>query len=159
MRAAVEEFEERVRSAGKRKKSEQGGGGKRRNGSGVLMGGIDVGGEKIDGRAGPKSEAVVLGKSRSFFLVSSGLVDEADCSADGTAVDHIRTLLASRATLLEQLSAAYAQAGNNGTKVEAGRRVWDEHWDETPMAIPHATNGDDGEPDGEPDEGEWSEDD
>ena len=31
--------------------------------AGVLTGGIDVGGEKVDGRAGPKSEAVVLGKS------------------------------------------------------------------------------------------------
>lgn len=31
--------------------------------AGVLTGGIEVGGEKIDGRAGPRSEAVVLAKS------------------------------------------------------------------------------------------------
>lgn len=34
--------------------------------AGVLTGGIEVGGEKIDGRAGPRSEAVVLAKSESM---------------------------------------------------------------------------------------------
>jgi len=71
LREAVEEFEERVRRLesegnGKKKRGKGkggdfggGGGGK----TGALMGGINVGGEKIDGRAGPKSEAVVLSKS------------------------------------------------------------------------------------------------
>lgn len=66
LKAAVEEFEERVKKLGG-----PGGGraGKKRRGSGgaamagPLSGGIEVGGEKVDGRAGPKSEAVVLGKS------------------------------------------------------------------------------------------------
>lgn len=35
--------------------------------AGVLTGGIEVGGEKIDGRAGPRSEAVVLAKSEFRF--------------------------------------------------------------------------------------------
>ena len=35
--------------------------------AGVLTGGIEVGGEKVDGRAGPKSEAVVLGQSKSIY--------------------------------------------------------------------------------------------
>jgi hypothetical protein len=38
--------------------------------AGVLTGGIEVGGEKIDGRAGPRSEAVVLAKSMSFHPVA-----------------------------------------------------------------------------------------
>ena len=57
LRAAVEEFEERVKKAGK---------GKRNGDKGALMGGIEVGGEKVDGRAGPRSEAVVLGKCTFF---------------------------------------------------------------------------------------------
>ena len=61
LRAAVEEFEERVKKAGK---------GKRNGDKGALMGGIEVGGEKVDGRAGPRSEAVVLGKCTSFPLHS-----------------------------------------------------------------------------------------
>jgi hypothetical protein len=64
LRAAVEEFEDRVKKAG----SGKGEGKKRRgshSGNGALMGGIEVGGEKVDGRAGPKSEAVVLGKCES----------------------------------------------------------------------------------------------
>lgn len=89
LRAAVQEFEERVRKvtggaaggAGGGGEGEgalegaKGGKGKKRAGrgldgqstTGALMGGIQVGGEKIDGRAGPKSEAVVLGKSASLL--------------------------------------------------------------------------------------------
>ncbi|CAD6571341.1 MAG: hypothetical protein CYPHOPRED_004397 [Cyphobasidiales sp. Tagirdzhanova-0007] len=35
--------------------------------AGVLTGGIEVGGEKVDGRAGPKSEAIVLGKTVEYL--------------------------------------------------------------------------------------------
>ncbi|KAM0747761.1 hypothetical protein T439DRAFT_349694 [Meredithblackwellia eburnea MCA 4105] len=115
LRAAVEEFEERVRCAelarkGKKGANAKNGKGDREKGTqgGVLMGGIEVGGEKIDGRAGPKSEAVVLSKT----------------------VEHVRALLASREQLLGRLSMAYAVAAERGVKVEGGRRVWDEHWDE-----------------------------
>lgn len=61
LRAAVEEFEERVKKVGKGERKKSGG-------SGALMGGIEVGGEKVDGRAGPRSEAVVLGKCKSSLL-------------------------------------------------------------------------------------------
>lgn len=61
----MEEFEERVKKVSGGKSSD----GKRRRGSGAgaLSGGIEVGGEKIDGRAGPRSEAVVLSKSMYCF--------------------------------------------------------------------------------------------
>lgn len=62
LKAAVEEFEERVKKVSS---STGGGTGKKKGGNnthGALMGGIEVGGEKVDGRAGPRSEAVVLGK-------------------------------------------------------------------------------------------------
>lgn len=39
--------------------------------AGVLTGGIEVGGEKIDGRAGPRSEAVVLAKSEHVIWIIS----------------------------------------------------------------------------------------
>jgi len=87
LKEAVEEFEERVRKleseksslngngngrGGKKRKGKElgGGGGNGGGKTGALMGGINVGGEKIDGRAGPKSEAVVLSKSESkqFFI-------------------------------------------------------------------------------------------
>jgi hypothetical protein len=63
LRAAVEEFEERLKrvKGTKRKKGEDNSMG------GALAGGIEIGGEKIDGRAGPRSEAVVLGKCESFL--------------------------------------------------------------------------------------------
>jgi hypothetical protein len=62
LRAAVEEFELRlIRVKGtKRKRGEENSLG------GALAGGIEIGGEKIDGRAGPRSEAVVLGKCNCF---------------------------------------------------------------------------------------------
>lgn len=72
LRAAVDEFEERVRRLENEGTTSRGGGrggAKKKKGkvegnkTGALMGGINVGGEKIDGRAGPKSEAVVLSKS------------------------------------------------------------------------------------------------
>lgn len=62
---------------------EEGGGGARRKSAtqaeleqnqqslaGVLTGGIEVGGEKVDGRAGPKSEAIVLAKSKTAWHLS-----------------------------------------------------------------------------------------
>jgi hypothetical protein len=88
LKEAVEEFEERVRKleseangngstssarGGKKRKGKGdggSGGGAGGGKTGALMGGINVGGEKIDGRAGPKSEAVVLSKSESSSLVS-----------------------------------------------------------------------------------------
>jgi hypothetical protein len=58
LRAAVAEFEERLKrvKGNKRKRGED------TSMGGALAGGIEIGGEKIDGRAGPRSEAVVLGK-------------------------------------------------------------------------------------------------
>lgn len=77
LRAAVEEFEDRVKKVGG--KAEK----KRRGSGGALMGGIEIGGEKVDGRAGPKSEAVVLGKSE--FLLAL-LFRAARSEADGFVV-------------------------------------------------------------------------
>ncbi|GAA5996076.1 hypothetical protein JCM5350_007002 [Sporobolomyces pararoseus] len=111
LREAVHEFEERV----KKLENESGGGrGKKRKGKGTdgklgaLMGGINVGGEKIDGRAGPKSEAVVLSKT----------------------VDHVRQLLANRAELLERLSKVHQEAQEKGIEVPpAIAHEWDEPYD------------------------------
>ncbi|GAA6062812.1 hypothetical protein JCM10212_001544 [Sporobolomyces blumeae] len=127
LRVAVEEFEERVKNLGHANGAGTAGGstgkgGKRKKGkgtagdgigalskTGALMGGIQVGGEKIDGRAGPKSEAVVLSKT----------------------VDHVRTLLSDRSALLERLSEAYGRAAKLGVDVPLSTdgQAWDEPWD------------------------------
>ncbi|GAA5842525.1 hypothetical protein JCM3766R1_002618 [Sporobolomyces carnicolor] len=115
LRAAVQEFEERVRKLESEGGASTGGGNKKKKGkvegngkTGALMGGINVGGEKIDGRAGPKSEAVVLSKT----------------------VDRVRQLLLDRATLLENLSHAYDEARERGIEVPRARaHEWDEPWD------------------------------
>ncbi|KAK4047655.1 hypothetical protein OIV83_005313 [Microbotryomycetes sp. JL201] len=122
LRAAVEEFEERV------KKFNGGGGsfsrGKKRKGSGAgaagpLSGGIEIGGEKIDGRAGPKSEAVVLVKT----------------------VDYLREVLAIRQERLERLSQLYQLAEDNGIPASPGRRIWDEVWNDDDVARWRAAHG------------------
>ncbi|GAA5838872.1 hypothetical protein JCM9279_003886 [Rhodotorula babjevae] len=134
LRAAVQEFEERVRKvtggaagggAGGGGEADldgaKGGKGTKRAGrgldgqstTGALMGGIQVGGEKIDGRAGPKSEAVVLGKT----------------------VERVRYLLSQRSTLLSRLSDAYARGAQSGVDVAPAPgsfgSEWDEKWDES----------------------------
>ncbi|GAA5860322.1 hypothetical protein JCM1840_002862 [Sporobolomyces johnsonii] len=138
LKAAVSEFEERVRKAGaggagkgSRKGKEAGSTSK----TGALMGGIEVGGEKIDGRAGPKSEAVVLSKT----------------------VDHVRHLLSTRASLLARLSSAYASAADRGIPVPpAEAHEWDEHWlDEFKVKLEEGVAGEAGEED----EGMWEDDD
>ncbi|KAM0790016.1 hypothetical protein ACM66B_005345 [Microbotryomycetes sp. NB124-2] len=125
LRAAVEEFEERVKRLNG---TGSGGGsstrGKKRKGSGLgaagpLSGGIEIGGEKIDGRAGPKSEAVVLVKT----------------------VDYLREVLATRQQRLERLSQLYQLAADNGIPASPGRRLWDEVWDEDDVARWRATHG------------------
>ncbi|PRQ71629.1 hypothetical protein AAT19DRAFT_9744 [Rhodotorula toruloides] len=68
---------------------------------------------KIDGRAGPKSEAVVLSKT----------------------VEHLRTLLTTRATFLSQLSSLHAVAASQGISIPAPTadgygRDWEQKWDE-----------------------------
>ena len=92
LRAAVQEYEERLTrvhgaqaaaaaasrrgSAGRSDGTQGTGGTEIETVAGVLTGGIDVGGEKVDGRAGPKSEAVVLGKSKySLALPRRGCMD------------------------------------------------------------------------------------
>lgn len=100
LREAVEEFEERVRrlensggggnGRGKKRKGKGKGGEDGMGGgsgkTGALMGGINVGGEKIDGRAGPKSEAVVLSKSESSCSLSFGFffTSASDLAADAS---------------------------------------------------------------------------
>ncbi|SGY19185.1 BQ5605_C014g07583 [Microbotryum silenes-dioicae] len=114
LRAAIEEFDERVKKLSAVKKgaavptndSKTPSSSKTEGGSGPLSGGIEIGGEKIDGRAGPKSEAVVLGKT----------------------VDHLRDVLRERKELLERMANLYAVAGEGGVAIEAGPRVWDELW-------------------------------
>ncbi|BGP33648.1 hypothetical protein JCM10296v2_005452 [Rhodotorula toruloides] len=119
--AAVAEFEERVRKVaevaqGQGGRKGRGATGRGRGGestTGALMGGISVGGEKIDGRAGPKSEAVVLSKT----------------------VEHLRTLLTNRATFLSQLSSLHAAAASQGIAISAPTadgygRDWEQKWDE-----------------------------
>ncbi|SDA01430.1 BZ3500_MvSof-1268-A1-R1_Chr10-1g02658 [Microbotryum saponariae] len=113
LRAAIEEFDERVKKLSAVKKgavptndSKTSSSSKTEGGSGPLSGGIEIGGEKIDGRAGPKSEAVVLGKT----------------------VDHLRDVLRERKELLERMANLYAVAGEGGVAIDAGPRVWDELW-------------------------------
>ncbi|GAA5822289.1 hypothetical protein JCM11251_006290 [Rhodosporidiobolus azoricus] len=129
LRAAVEEYEGRLAAlsgAGGGGSRGKGGGGRKGKGrggestTGALMGGIEVGGEKVDGRAGPKSEAVVLSKT----------------------VDHLRHLLTNRQNLLLRLSTLHltasshsvslppppAPAGYPGSKQLAGE--WEEQWEE-----------------------------
>jgi hypothetical protein len=52
----------------------------------------------------------------------------------GAAVDHLRHLLSTREDLLGRLSAAYGMASRDGKVVQAGHRVWEDHWDEKEMA-------------------------
>ncbi|SCV73912.1 BQ2448_6342 [Microbotryum intermedium] len=115
LRAAIEEFDERVKKLSAAKKgtavvaddsSNPKASSKMEGVSGPLSGGIEIGGEKIDGRAGPKSEAVVLGKT----------------------VDHLRDVLKERKALLDRLSRLYVVAGEQGVAIDAGPRVWDELW-------------------------------
>lgn len=145
LKAAVEEFEERV----ERVKKVTGG----RSGAGIvgpLSGGIEVGGEKVDGRAGPKSEAVVLSKSESGIacasLVLKWMLKLTLCPF--AAVEHLRFSLQRRQELLERLSNAYSTAQQKGVKISGGYRVWDEHWD--PLPAPSSKgNGVKREDDGE----------
>ncbi|BGP26053.1 helix-loop-helix DNA-binding domain containing protein [Rhodotorula toruloides] len=120
--AAVAEFEERVRKVAEvaqgqgGRKGRGGAAGRGRGGestTGALMGGISVGGEKIDGRAGPKSEAVVLSKT----------------------VEHLRALLTSRAAFLSQLSSLHAAAASQGISIPAPTADgygcdWEQNWDD-----------------------------
>ncbi|ORY83488.1 hypothetical protein BCR35DRAFT_303332 [Leucosporidium creatinivorum] len=128
LKAAVEEFEERVKKLGGTGGGGGGRAGKKRRGSGgaamagPLSGGIEVGGEKVDGRAGPKSEAVVLGKT----------------------VEHLRNLLSERQALLERLSSLYQLAEDSDLEVDGGRRMWEEHWDGGPVLTGNAA-GDEAE--------------
>lgn len=150
LKAAVEEFEERVKKLGG-----TGGGraGKKRRGSGgaamagPLSGGIEVGGEKVDGRAGPKSEAVVLGKSQ-FSRISSSRVRANLVRCPRKAVEHLRNLLTERQARLERLSSLYQLAEDSDVEIEGGRRVWEEHWDGGPVLTGNAAEEvEDGEED------------
>lgn len=64
LRAAVKEYEERLNRVH---------GTATDTVAGALTGGIEIGGERVDGRAGPKSEAVVLGKSKPQRLEVLGV--------------------------------------------------------------------------------------
>ncbi|GAA5856050.1 hypothetical protein JCM8547_002956 [Rhodosporidiobolus lusitaniae] len=122
LKAAVQEYEERLSAVSNTAvgiKGKKGRTNEVESKTGALMGGIEVGGEKIDGRAGPKSEAVVLSKT----------------------VDYLRQLLLTRTSLLTQLSDTYALAAENsiavppgppaGTGLPRAARLageWDEPW-------------------------------
>ncbi|GAA5916896.1 hypothetical protein JCM6882_007448 [Rhodosporidiobolus microsporus] len=124
LRAAVEEYEERLAAVSGAKGGKRGKAGRGRGGestTGALMGGIEVGGEKVDGRAGPKSEAVVLGKT----------------------VEHLRLLLTNRQTLLTRLSSLHStasaqsiplspptSAGYPGAGAKQVAGAWDKPWEE-----------------------------
>ncbi|BGP17958.1 hypothetical protein JCM10213_003965 [Rhodosporidiobolus nylandii] len=143
LREAVQEYETRLAAVsraggggGKKGKGTAGRGKKGESTTGALMGGIQVGGEKIDGRAGPKSEAVVLSKT----------------------VEHLRLLLSTRSTLLSRLSAAHLVASQNSLNLPPAPPAgapeapplsgqWDEEWawwmEETTMsALGLASSGD-----------------
>ncbi|KAI5481309.1 helix-loop-helix dna-binding domain containing protein [Pseudohyphozyma bogoriensis] len=116
LRNAVAEFEDRKGAAGGGSGAKTGRGKK-----GALTGGIEVGGEKVDGRAGPKSEAVVLSKT----------------------VERVRELLAQRQGLLQRLSDAYVVADQKHATVTPGERIWDEQWkEEEDPALAAAGDGD-----------------
>lgn len=68
-------------------------------------------------------------------------------------MEHVRNLLQTRESLLDHLSAAYADASSQGVTVEGGFRDWEDKWDGSASLALQGT----GE---EPDEdgGEWSED-
>jgi len=80
--------------------------------AGVLTGGIEVGGEKIDGRAGPKSEAVVLAKT----------------------VEYMRQLLDDREASLARLAEVQQELADSGFTVEdqvqpdAPQSPWNVKW-------------------------------
>ena len=78
-----------------------GSGGKKRR----ARGRVSEDGEKIDGRAGPRSENIVLAKSETPLLFSYFF---ACCSFDHTAVDYIQQLLAQRQHFIERLQRARA---------------------------------------------------
>lgn len=125
--------------------------GKRNGDKGALMGGIEIGGEKVDGRAGPRSEAVVLGKCKlSTSTLRAVLIPYAF-----TAVEYVRELLRSREEYLTRLSDAYARIAAKGGRIEGGQRMWEDAWDEETMAV-----GDGGSHAGEGGEQEeWEEED
>ncbi|GAA5856086.1 hypothetical protein JCM8547_002972 [Rhodosporidiobolus lusitaniae] len=149
LKAAVQEYEERLSAVSKTAVGIKGKGKRTKeveSKTGALMGGIEVGGEKIDGRAGPKSEAVVLSKT----------------------VDHLRHLLVTRNSLLAQLSDTYAPAAENSVSVPPGPPAgtgspraarlageWDEPWAEWMRDVEE----DEEEMVQEEDEEEWDEED
>lgn len=80
LRAAIREYDERLsKVAGSQRTVSTASGNNNAAGiAGVLTGGIEVGGEKIDGRAGPKSEAVVLAKSKRHLRSSVHNMDRSE---------------------------------------------------------------------------------
>jgi len=109
-----------------------GGGGKRKRGKRV-----DESGERVDGRAGPKSEAVVLAKT----------------------VDYLRQLLAERQGLLSRLEGYHATARSRGIRIDGGPRIWEDRSDESNILFPPTpTPGDEDDQDGEGDDDDGEED-
>lgn len=108
--------------------------------------------DKADGRAGPKSENVVLQKSASllFFCILYGLRlvvplgSNIDCSYApisfvltlSSAIDHLNALLAERATLSTRLERARAALGNGHPALavspnhldDKGTPLWERDW-------------------------------
>ncbi|KAL7005453.1 hypothetical protein EMMF5_005007 [Cystobasidiomycetes sp. EMM_F5] len=104
LRAAIREYDERLsKVAGSQRTVSTASGNNNAAGiAGVLTGGIEVGGEKIDGRAGPKSEAVVLAKT----------------------VDYLRTLLDDREALLDRLSSLQRSRSTEHHAIP----IWNQKW-------------------------------
>lgn len=94
-------------------------------------------GERMDGRAGPRSESVVLVKSEypsSLPFTSNEPLPP--------AIDHLKDLLATRQDLLSRVQELRA-AGHGGDS------PWERAWDGGTGLAPEGDDEDDGEDDGE----------
>lgn len=88
-------------------------------------------GEKVDGRAGPKSEAIVLAKCALPFCLSflfATFRRLTSILAFISAVAYLRALLQSRASLLQSLASNEAREQSMGRTVAPSERLWDEKW-------------------------------
>lgn len=88
-------------------------------------------GEKMDGRAGPRSESVVLQKSQYINILLSVLISLTPSSLLLVAIEQINELLAQRSSYLERLQAAKAALppGHPALlSVSQGEHPWEKIW-------------------------------
>lgn len=104
---------------------------KRRSKKGAVVDGKDLDDkdkEKIDGRAGPMSENMVLSKSVQFYFIFK--VFQSLCIMSLTAIEHIQHLLTERSSLLTRLQHARASlpAGHPALNTLDPDPPWEKEW-------------------------------